>query len=322
MGNVATMEVLSRGFAKLDIGIVDSTIWCMSHEHLRVWIAMLAKADASGLVRVAAPMMAHLCLIDLDRFLQIASDLCAPDEYSRTPDNDGRRLESVNGGWIVLNYRLYRDSGTRSASNAERQAKYRARHQSGTHLDSNEKRNKRNKSNARNKSNNLLPEAEAEAEAEKKLTNVSKEKLPCNEIAQEVIPIVEPDCLDAPIEAEIVRREPSWWEFSESVESKIVREIRLAKGYAGFDPPIDRVESLVEKIREWGGDDDAIDALVIGFTERADARRLKTPEYTNPLMALRKWAESRRTDWARRKAAPKNTTDIYRQGANLAGGRS
>lgn len=32
-----------------------------------------------------------------------------PDKYSRTPDNDGRRLEVIDGGWRLLNYTKYRE---------------------------------------------------------------------------------------------------------------------------------------------------------------------------------------------------------------------
>jgi hypothetical protein len=32
-----------------------------------------------------------------------------PDPYSRTQDNEGRRIEKVDGGWMVLNHGKYRD---------------------------------------------------------------------------------------------------------------------------------------------------------------------------------------------------------------------
>jgi hypothetical protein len=35
--------------------------------------------------------------------------LQAPDPDSRTPDNDGRRIEKVDGGWLILNYKAYRE---------------------------------------------------------------------------------------------------------------------------------------------------------------------------------------------------------------------
>lgn len=118
----------SRGFAKLDSGIVDSTLWMKDHDVLRVWVALLAKCDSYGIVRASVPAMAHLCRVTVERFEQIVRELTAPDPYSRTPDHGGRRLEAVEGGWVLLNYVAYRELGQRKAgSHAERQARYRQR---------------------------------------------------------------------------------------------------------------------------------------------------------------------------------------------------
>ena len=119
-------DVPSRGFAKLDVGIVDSTLWMKPHDALRVWIALLAKCDSYGIVRAAAPALAHLCFVTLDRFEEIIEEFASPDRHSRTPDNEGRRLQKIEGGWLILNYLRYRDMMQRkAASHAERQAKYR-----------------------------------------------------------------------------------------------------------------------------------------------------------------------------------------------------
>jgi hypothetical protein len=31
-----------------------------------------------------------------------------PDADSRTKDNEGRRIETIEGGWLILNYQKYR----------------------------------------------------------------------------------------------------------------------------------------------------------------------------------------------------------------------
>lgn len=97
-------------FAKLDSGIVDSTLWMQPHDVLRVWIAMLAKADALGFVRASVPSMAHLCMVPIDRMEQIVAILAAPDKYSRTSVDGGRRLREVGGGWEIVNYQAYRNA--------------------------------------------------------------------------------------------------------------------------------------------------------------------------------------------------------------------
>jgi hypothetical protein len=96
-------------FAKLDSGIVDSTLWMQPHDTLRVWIAMLAKADQAGIVRASVPSMAHLCMIDLERMREILAVLEAPDQDSRTEAEEGRRLRKIEGGWEIVNYLKYRN---------------------------------------------------------------------------------------------------------------------------------------------------------------------------------------------------------------------
>jgi hypothetical protein len=40
---------------------------------------------------------------------QALSILLAPDPDSRTKDHDGRRIEAIEGGWLILNYLKYRE---------------------------------------------------------------------------------------------------------------------------------------------------------------------------------------------------------------------
>jgi len=120
------------GYSKLDCGIVDSSLWEMPHEYLRVWIAMLAKCDASGYVRVAAPAMARLCHLDRPAMDAIIDTFCAPDTESRTPDNEGRRLHRVDGGWQILNYTKYREGLKQPDNSKERTRKYREKRKSVT----------------------------------------------------------------------------------------------------------------------------------------------------------------------------------------------
>jgi|GEM_PF-5193541 len=99
------------GFAKLFGSIVTSSIWCQDHKVLRIWIAMLATCDSDGIVEGSVPGFASLCRVSIDD-LEIALEvLTGPDPHSRTPDNEGRRVQVVPGGWKILNYKIYRDRG-------------------------------------------------------------------------------------------------------------------------------------------------------------------------------------------------------------------
>ena len=95
-------------FTKLDSGIVHSTIWVQPHDVLRVWIAMLALANQEGVVRTAAPALAHTCMIPLDRMRDILRILESPDEDSRSDTEGGRRLIKIEGGWWLVNHAEYR----------------------------------------------------------------------------------------------------------------------------------------------------------------------------------------------------------------------
>ena len=96
-------------FAKLDSGIVNSTIWVQPHDVLRLWVWFLSQADAHGVVRTAAPALAHACMVPLDRTREILVLLESPDPDSRSDVDDGRRIEKVSGGWRIVNYRAYRE---------------------------------------------------------------------------------------------------------------------------------------------------------------------------------------------------------------------
>ena len=97
-----------NGYAKLSAPIVTSSIWCEDDKTFRLWIAMLAMADANGHVDGSIPGMARLINATIPETEASLARLMAPDSYSRTPDHEGRRLISEPGGWLVVNYHLFR----------------------------------------------------------------------------------------------------------------------------------------------------------------------------------------------------------------------
>jgi len=74
-----------------------------------VWIAFLAKADAEGMVRVAPSRMVKIANVPQAKFDKAVEILESPDPESRTSDDDGRRLRKIEGGWLVINYKKYRN---------------------------------------------------------------------------------------------------------------------------------------------------------------------------------------------------------------------
>jgi hypothetical protein len=121
------------GWAKLFSSIVTSSVWTEDDATLRVWIAMLATADAQGVVEGSVPGFASLARVSVEQMERALEKLSAPDPYSRTPDHEGRRLEAIEGGWLVLNYAKYRlQAQAKEGSRAPYYRSYRARKRAET----------------------------------------------------------------------------------------------------------------------------------------------------------------------------------------------
>lgn len=97
------------GYGKLFASILTSTIWGEDHVTFRVWMAMIASADGMGVVEGSVPGFAHLCRITVEEMEHSLERLRAPDPYSRSKDFEGRRIEDVDGGWLILNHGKYRE---------------------------------------------------------------------------------------------------------------------------------------------------------------------------------------------------------------------
>lgn len=115
-------------FAKLDNGIIHSSIWAESYPTRVLWVTILAMKDESGFVATSRSGLIRASNITSEEFDVAIKALESPDPDSRTPENDGRRVEKIDGGWIVLNHEKYRlhDDKQRELTR-ERVRKYRAK---------------------------------------------------------------------------------------------------------------------------------------------------------------------------------------------------
>lgn len=95
-------------YTKLFHSILDSSIWQESHQTRIVWVTMLAMADQHGEVQAAIPGLAKRAGVTIAEAEQAIATLSAPDNYSRTPDHEGRRIAKIDGGWEILNHAKYR----------------------------------------------------------------------------------------------------------------------------------------------------------------------------------------------------------------------
>ena len=69
---------------------------------------MLAMADQHGRVWASIPGLANRARVPLEDTQAALNAFLSPDPYSRTPDHEGRRIESIDGGWRLLNHEKYR----------------------------------------------------------------------------------------------------------------------------------------------------------------------------------------------------------------------
>ena len=169
-------------YTKLFNSIVTSTIWSEDDKTRIIWITMLALADQNGEVQASIPGLARLAGVQIADVESALVKFTEPDNYSRTPDNQGRRIAMIDGGWELLNHAKYRRMASladKKESSASRQKRFRDRNAPVT------------LSNAPSVTSNApvtlevakvtllsdIAEAEAEAEAEADKSKRRKEQL-------------------------------------------------------------------------------------------------------------------------------------------------
>lgn len=123
-------------YNKIFTKILDSSIWLEPESTRLVWITFLAVMDETGFCQFACiGNVASRARLSLDQATIAIATLEAPDPNSSDTDNDGRRVERVPGGWMVLNAKKYRELATREMVKEQtrlRVADYRAKLKSVT----------------------------------------------------------------------------------------------------------------------------------------------------------------------------------------------
>lgn len=102
--------MIESGYSKLFSSIVTSTIWREDDKTRIVWITLLALKNRFGQVAGALPGLAAMANVSIEDCAKAIEKLTAPDPYSRTKEFDGRRVDVIEGGWLVLNHAKYRNA--------------------------------------------------------------------------------------------------------------------------------------------------------------------------------------------------------------------
>lgn len=114
-------------FAKLDSNFAGSSLLAQGGLELAgFWAVLLSKKDSRGEVHDSLPKLAHDCYSTKERIRELLELLAAPDQDSRTPAHEGRRIRiETEPRWriAILNHERYRDDPT----NADRQRRWRER---------------------------------------------------------------------------------------------------------------------------------------------------------------------------------------------------
>ena len=100
---------LVSGYTKLFSDIVESSIWNEPPDTCKVWVTLLALCDQDGYVRGSVGWLAGKARVSREKAEAAIQLFQKPDPESRTPDHDGRRIEQLDDGWLVLNYIAFRD---------------------------------------------------------------------------------------------------------------------------------------------------------------------------------------------------------------------
>lgn len=118
------------GYTKLAASILHSSIWSEDDRTRIVWITLLAMANQHGEVLASIPGVARMAGVPIADAETALRRFMSPDPYSRTPDKEGRRIEAIEGGWLLVNHAKYRAAFSRDdqkAKTAERVARHRAK---------------------------------------------------------------------------------------------------------------------------------------------------------------------------------------------------
>lgn len=102
-------------YNKLFTKILDSSVWLESTATRIVWLTFIASMDETGFAQFAAVAnVAHRARVSVEEAQEALQRLESPDPDSSDPENEGRRVERVPGGWLVLNAQKHRALVTRA----------------------------------------------------------------------------------------------------------------------------------------------------------------------------------------------------------------
>src|SRR5215468_7449715 len=96
---------MAESYSRLLSSITSSTIWLEPDPIRIVWITMLAMKRRDGCVYASIPGLAHTANVSIENCRLALDKFLSPDPYSRSKDDEGRRIKEIDGGWLLLSAR-------------------------------------------------------------------------------------------------------------------------------------------------------------------------------------------------------------------------
>jgi hypothetical protein len=95
-------------YNKLFSKIVTSSVWLSPTDHRIVWVTLLALMDQDGFVPISTVAnLAHTARVSEEATQAAVTSFEGPDAHDPEQEYQGRRIEKVPGGWMVLNAKKY-----------------------------------------------------------------------------------------------------------------------------------------------------------------------------------------------------------------------
>jgi hypothetical protein len=102
--------------------IRNSSLWAHDSDIRIVWITLMTMVDPEGYIAAAIPGIAIAANVHVDKVREAIAIFEAPDPDSRNDAHEGRRLQKVPRGWLML---TYGEARRRAAHEAEKARKRR-----------------------------------------------------------------------------------------------------------------------------------------------------------------------------------------------------
>jgi len=153
----------------------------MEDDHTRIaWFALLAMADRNGEVQASIPGLANIARIPVESARAAILKFLSPDPDSRTKDDEGRRIQEIKGGWLLINHAEYRQLASdldRKQKAAERQQRVRDKITRNASVTPQSRQISEDHASVTEESHQI-PQAEAEAEANSQTTTPKVKRMP------------------------------------------------------------------------------------------------------------------------------------------------